>query len=111
MYASLGRMVLHIHCKHITELCCQPGTKFYPIVMANVGHIISVSPMAIKALTGVCRILEQIGVMRSHLIYSGTLLNEIDLSCVYSDLIPDLSKPENMKTCSFNYSGQLHFKK
>lgn len=46
---------------------------------------------------------------RSHVIYSGMLLNETDLSCVYSDFIPDLSEPENMKTYSFNYSGQLCF--
>lgn len=53
--------------------------------------------------------MEQEEVMRSHLIYKGMLLNEIDLFCVNSDSSPDLSQPENMKTYSFNYSGQLHF--
>lgn len=63
----------------------------------------------LKLLTGVCRIMEQEEVMRSHLIYKGMLLNEIDLFCVNRDSSPDLSQPENMKTYSFNYSGQLHF--
>lgn len=63
----------------------------------------------LKLLTGIYRIMEQEEVMRSHLIYKGMLLNEIDLFCVNSDSSPDLSQPENMKTYSFNYSGQLHF--
>lgn len=65
----------------------------------------------LKLLTGVCRIMEQEEVMRSHLIYKGMLLNEIDLFCVNSDSSPDLSQLENMKTYSFNYSGQLYFLK
>lgn len=47
--------------------------------------------------------------MRNRLIYNGMLLNETDLSCVDSDLTPDLTEPQTMKTCSFNYSGQLWF--
>lgn len=63
----------------------------------------------LKFLTGLCRIMEQEEVMRSHLIYKGMLLNEIELFCVNSDSSPDLSPPENTKTYSFNYSDQLHF--
>lgn len=44
--------------------------------------------------------------MKSHPIYDSMLINETDLFCVHSDLIPDLLEPENMKTYSFNYSGQ-----
>lgn len=47
--------------------------------------------------------------MRSHLVYSGMLLNEMALSCVYSDFVPGLKEPENMKTYSLHYSGQRHF--
>lgn len=75
--------------------------------MASRGYVISVFPMTTKAFAGTHTTTEQEGVTRNHLIYNGMLLNEIDLSCVYSDFIPDLSQPENMKTYSFNYSGQL----
>lgn len=47
--------------------------------------------------------------MRNHLIHNDVLLNETDLSSVHRALLPDLSQPENMKTYSFNYSGQLLF--
>lgn len=61
----------------------------------------------LKLLIGVRSIMEQEGGMRSHPIYDSMLINEADLSCIHSDLTPDLLEPENMKTYSFNYSGQL----
>lgn len=65
--------------------------------------------MTTKPLTGICTRMEQGGVMRNHLIHDDVLLNETDLSCVHRALLPDLPQPENMKTYSFNYSGQLLF--
>lgn len=64
-------------------------TKAYPATPASVGYRISVLPVTIRALTS----FHTIRNMRSHLTDNGTLLNETDLFCVYSDLIPDLLEP------------------